>query len=358
MDRLTARWSYARWAPHIIMVIAVVVDVTTPADYTGVPLISAACVLAGAMMSFRGAAWAGVFALGITVLLEWRTEVLLSPMGWSAITNVVLATLIGLDMNRMVYRHNKRLASVRSMAETMQRAVLPNPPTHIGPLQVAAHYEAADAEARIGGDAFAIQDTPYGVRILIGDVRGKGTGAVSTTSTLIGAFREAAHYVSDIGELAIRLEQSLERESAEHQDDEHHEEFATALIAQIDHQGQTLLVINRGHPEPYLIRTGSVTALTATTPDVPLGIGALTRQRSGPDLFPLAPRDILLFVTDGVTEARAPDGAFYAPETELRLPRTRDITPAALLDELADAIHHWTGGPRDDDMATLALKIP
>ncbi|MFE4646286.1 PP2C family protein-serine/threonine phosphatase, partial [Streptomyces sp. NPDC056730] len=131
-----------------------------------------------------------------------------------------------------------------------------------------------------------------------------------------------------------------------------------ALIAQIDQQERKLLVINRGHPEPYLIRAGSITALTATTPDVPLGMGTLTGERSGPDLFPLAPRDVLLFVTDGVTEARAPDGTFYAPDTELRLSRTRPTAPAALLDELADAIHHWTGGPRDDDMATLAIKLP
>ncbi|MFJ9030548.1 hypothetical protein ACIRQP_18895 [Streptomyces sp. NPDC102274] len=32
--------------------------------------------------------------------------------------------------------------------------------------------------------------------------------------------------------------------------------------------------------------------------------------------------------------------------------------PAAVLDELTHAIHHWTGGPRDDDMATLAVRIP
>ncbi|MGK3092578.1 SpoIIE family protein phosphatase [Streptomyces sp. WAC01325] len=95
----------------------------------------------------------------------------------------------------------------------------------------------ADAEARIGGDAYAIQDTPFGIRILVGDIRGKGVGAVSITTTLIGAFREAAHHTSSLEELAERLEHSLERDQAQHSHPSHDEEFTTALIAEIDHAG-------------------------------------------------------------------------------------------------------------------------
>ncbi|MCM2388249.1 PP2C family protein-serine/threonine phosphatase [Streptomyces albipurpureus] len=332
-------------------------DATTPVPYTGVPLIATACVLAGATLTFRGALCVGVFALGATVLVDWHLGLLSSPMGWAEVLNVLLAALIGLDLNRMLARHDRHLAAARSVAETMQRAVLPTPPPHIMSLGVAARYEAADAEARIGGDAYAIQDTPYGVRILIGDVRGKGLGAVSATSTLIGAFRESAHYLPDIGELALRLEHALERDSAQHPHDDQVEEFTTALIAEIDHRSRTLQVINRGHPDPYLIRGGRITALTATTPDLPLGMGDLTAQRAEADHFPLFPGDVLLFVTDGVTEARNHHGTFYDPVTDLHLLTTEPTTPTAVLDELANGIHRWTGGPRDDDMATLAITV-
>ncbi|MFI1015907.1 PP2C family protein-serine/threonine phosphatase [Streptomyces sp. NPDC020965] len=356
MDRLTARWPYTRWFPLALIGVAAVVDALTPNTYTGVPLIASGCVLAGATLTFRGAVRVGVIALAVTVLLSWRAGELFSTTVWTEdVFNVLLSALIGLDVNRMLHRHGRRLATARSVAEAIQRAVLPTPPVRIGPLEVAARYEAADAEARIGGDAYAIQDTPFGVRILIGDVRGKGLGAVSTTSTLIGAFREAVHYTPDLGELAVRLEHSLERDSAQRPHDDSSEEFTTALIAEIDHGEHVLRVVNRGHPAPYLIRAGRVTALTATTPDLPLGMGGLTDRRAGPDSFPLSPGDVLLFVTDGVTEARKPSGDFYDPVTDLCLLGTGPADPAAVLDELAAAVHHWTGGAHDDDMATLAV---
>ncbi|WP_326696174.1 serine/threonine-protein phosphatase [Streptomyces sp. NBC_01754] len=355
MDRLTARWPSWRWAPPVLIAVATGVDLTTPAIYTAAPLTAAACVLAGAMLTLRGAVGTGVLALVLTVLLEWDSGRLAAAASWSEIVNVALAAALGIDMNQMLERRDRRIATVRSVAAAMQRAVLPTPPREIGPVRVAARYEAADAEARVGGDAYAIQDTPYGVRVLIGDVRGKGVEAVSTTATLIGAFREAAHYVPDIGELAVRLEDALERDSVRHDDDRRTEEFTTALLAEIDHGCGSLRVVNRGHPEPYLIRDGRVTALTPTTPDLPLSMGHLTDVRARPDVVPLSPGDVVLFVTDGVTEARTPEGAFYDPGNDPGLAAGEPATPDTVLDALEEAVHRWTGGSRDDDMATLAL---
>ncbi|MEU5398146.1 PP2C family protein-serine/threonine phosphatase [Streptomyces sp. NPDC005963] len=356
MDRLTAQWPYMRWLPLTIIVVTAAVDAATPAAYTGVPLIASACVLAGATLTFRATAWTGVLALGTTLLVNWHLGLLRQADGWDEVFNIVLSVIIGLDVNRMLDRYTRRLATVRSVAAAIQRAVLPEPPTRVGPLTVAARYEAADAEARIGGDAYAIQDTPYGVRILIGDVRGKGIGAVSTTSTLIGTFREAAYHVPDIQELGVRLEQSLERDRYQSPGPDHDEDFTTALIAEIDHQSHSLKLINRGHPNPYLVRAGQVTELIAATTDLPLGMGSLAAHRTTPDEFFLEPGDTLLLVTDGVTEARNPLGVFYDP-TGLHLPNGAPPTPATVLVSLADSVHLWTGGPRDDDMATLAVTI-
>lgn len=356
MDRLSARWPYLRWLPVGLIAVSTAVDSVTPAEYTSVPLVASACVLAGATLTLRGTAWAGVFALTATLVVNWQLGLLQTESGWVEVFNVLLATLIGLDVNRMLDRHGRRLAAARSVAGVMQRVVLPSPPARIGPLHVAARYEAADAEARIGGDAFAIQETPHGIRILIGDVRGKGLGAVSTTATLLGAFREAAHYAPGIGDLTDRLEQSLERDSALNPHRDRDEEFTTALLAEIDHQGHTLHILNRGHPAPYLIRAGRMTELTATSPGLPLGMGDLTDQRTTPDSFALSPDDTLLFLTDGVTEARNSRGAFYDP-ARLTTLGSGPHAPAVVLDALADDIHRWTGGPRDDDMATLAITI-
>ncbi|MGC5412651.1 hypothetical protein ACPXCX_54730, partial [Streptomyces sp. DT225] len=69
-------------------------------------------------------------------------------------------------INRVVRRGSDQLASARIIAETAMRAVLPAPPERIGGLQVAARYEAAQADEFVGGDLFAAADTPYGVRLV------------------------------------------------------------------------------------------------------------------------------------------------------------------------------------------------
>ncbi|MFG2841555.1 serine/threonine-protein phosphatase, partial [Kitasatospora sp. NPDC048296] len=120
-------------------------------------------------------------------------------------------TALGLDRQR-VQPHRARgpLGTVAQRRPDRaqrhrQRAVLPEPPRNIGPLTVAAGYTAAQAEARIGGDFFAVQETPFGVRMIIGDVRGKGLAAVAAVSIAIGAFRQEAEYAPSLVTLGRRM---------------------------------------------------------------------------------------------------------------------------------------------------------
>ena len=61
------------------------------------------------------------------------------------------------------------------------------------------------AEARIGGDLYEAVNTAHGVRLLIGDVRGKGLLAVETAAAMLAAFREAAYEVYTLAEVARRI---------------------------------------------------------------------------------------------------------------------------------------------------------
>ncbi|WP_327414822.1 hypothetical protein [Streptomyces sp. NBC_01233] len=92
---------------------------------------------------------------------------------------VVTVSGLALLVNRVVRRSGEQLASARGIAEAAQRAVPPKPAERIGGLHVSAWYEAAQADAFVGGDLYAVQDTPYGVRLAVGDVRGKGLGAAA-----------------------------------------------------------------------------------------------------------------------------------------------------------------------------------
>lgn len=64
----------------------------------------------------------------------------------------------------------------------------------------------------IGGDLYVVQDTPHGVRVMVGDVRGKGLGAVSAVCADLGAFRYAADEAEDLPGLVTALERALLRE--------------------------------------------------------------------------------------------------------------------------------------------------
>ncbi len=87
---------------------------------------------------------------------------------------LVTVTLAGTLASALRARRERVLAAVRSVAETAQHALLQPVPETVGPFQVAVRYSAAAAEARIGGDLYALIPTPYGVRMIVGDVRGKG----------------------------------------------------------------------------------------------------------------------------------------------------------------------------------------
>ncbi|MEV7024778.1 PP2C family protein-serine/threonine phosphatase, partial [Kitasatospora sp. NPDC093558] len=224
---------------------------------------------------------------------------------------------------------------------------------------VAACYRAAQTQALIGGDAYAVQETPYGVRLMIADVRGKGLPAVATVSVLLGAFRENAARASDLVALADALEQSLARESAHRDEEVRTEGFSTALLVEFPPGGDAVRVLSCGHPGPYVLdgATGGVRRLDAADPGLPLGMGALGPARSAPDRWPFPAGHTLLLVTDGVTEARDRAGRFYDPVTGLA-PLGPFAGPGEVLDALARDVAAWTGGPRDDDMAVLAVTRP
>jgi hypothetical protein len=149
----------------------------------------------------------------------------------------------------------QKLANVTSVAEVVQRALLPPLPRRVGPLELAVVYLAAAAEARVGGDLYEVARTPFGIRLVVGDARGKGLEAVEIAAGVLGVFREVAHGVYTLAEMARRLDASLARRPDAGQADgsRRHEEFVTAMLAEIDPCAGRLTLYNCGHPSPILL---------------------------------------------------------------------------------------------------------
>ena len=264
--------------------------------------------------------------------------------------------------------HEQQIADVASVAEAAQRAVLRPLPEQLGPLKLGVVYLAAAAEARVGGDLYEVTHTEgHGIRLIIGDVRGKGLGAVEVAADIIGRFREVAHNVGTLNEIAHRLDAGLSRRWGQY------EEFVTALLAEFDPDRGRLTILNCGHPPPLLISPadGEVTVLEVRAPAPPLGLTTLGSDAGAKEVYAFKPNDQLLLYTDGVTEARDANREFYPLDERVRAlaPRTQQKQSLAaklrgagaaptLLDLVRDDLLSYVGAPPEDDAALLLVRAP
>jgi serine phosphatase RsbU (regulator of sigma subunit) len=306
---------------------------------------------------------------GITVT-SGAHELPLAAAGAVAVT--MLVSVVGIRVGdgkatADAEQHEQQIANVASVAEAAQRAVLRPLPEQLGPLKLGVVYLAAAAEARVGGDLYEVASTKdNGIRLIIGDVRGKGLGAIEVAADIIGRFREVAHGVGTLNEVAHRLDAGLSRRWGQY------EEFVTALLAEIDPERGKLTILNCGHPPPILISPeDGVTVLEVRAPAPPLGLITLGSDAGAKEVVAFKPNDQLLLYTDGVTEARDASREFYpldervrllAPKAQPRLTRTGKLrangsTPS-LLDLVREDLLRYVGAPPDDDAALLLIRAP
>ncbi|MGP3926888.1 PP2C family protein-serine/threonine phosphatase [Streptomyces sp. 8N616] len=347
--------------PVALIVAVTVIDLLAPPHIHLGPLLVAAPAITA---SFAGPWLTGlvgalaVAAQTIIAILRDRDE-LFSANHQVQIAALALIGLFLVFFCRQRERHARKLDRVQSVSEATQRVVLRPLPHRLGPLRIASLYLAAEDEAQIGGDLYAATRTGTGVRLMIGDVRGKGLPSINDASVLMGAFREAAHRCATLFELADALETSICRHLAEYAHhaeapDELHEHFVTALILDIPDENSMAQMINCGHPPPLLLRKDHVTTLHARHPDSPLGLCDLPRAGFTVDPFTFEDDDTLLLYTDGVIEGRAPDGSFY-PLDE-RVARWTGSGPEALLHHIRDNLLTHVGGHLGDDAAMVAIQ--
>ncbi|MGQ3554752.1 PP2C family protein-serine/threonine phosphatase [Streptomyces rochei] len=346
-----------RLLPALLIVIAVLYDSFTPRYFTAGPLYTAAPLVAAAVYSRRGTVLTGITVVAVVIGLQLRKEVIHYVDSLTELITIATVAVLAVFVNAFVRRAGEQLVSVREIAEAAQRAVLPEPAERIGGFEIAACYEAAQADAFIGGDLYAVQDSPRGVRLVVGDVRGKGMGAVAAVAVVIGAFREAAEQEATLEAVAQRLERALAREGTRRDGLDAFEGFTTAVLAELPHGDGVVRILNRGHPPPLLLYAdGSLHPLTARESALPLGMGELGVWPDRAEQAPFPAGATLLLYTDGLSEARDAEGEFYDPHERLAGHMFRH--PADLLDALAEDVRRHSGGGMADDMALLAVRRP
>ncbi|WP_328421698.1 PP2C family protein-serine/threonine phosphatase [Streptomyces sp. NBC_00443] len=333
--------------PILIVSAIVLVELVCGSGMTWLPLLAVGPALAATTNGPRGVLWVGLLAAALGAILGVRDDAGARELA-VVLAALMAVTLAGSLASALRGRRERVLAAVRSVAEAAQHALLQPVPATVGPFQVAVRYSAAAAEARIGGDLYALVSTPYGVRMIVGDVRGKGLPAVGTAALVLGVFREAAYDEPDLLAVVARIERSLARNLGS-------DDFVTAVVAGYPRDGQ-LEVVNCGHAPPLLVRDSVVVPVDPERPAPPLGLRTLSGETPALQVLPFADGDQLLLYTDGVTEARDHQREFYPLADGLARHTCEEPahTVTALHDELLDHV----GGRLHDDAALLLLRMP
>ncbi|WP_349256499.1 PP2C family protein-serine/threonine phosphatase [Streptomyces sp.] len=330
------------------MAVVAAVDVIAGPSVGFLPLVSLGPAFAGLVGGWRRTALIGGLALVVCLGLGlYDNQLFVGRRGFTALASVAGVTAAGLLAAVMRQKREAELASVRSIAEVAQRVLLRPVPRSAGHLRVAVSYTSAVAEARIGGDLYEVVASPDGVRVIVGDVQGKGLEAVETAALVLGAFREAAHDEPDLQRVGARIERAVDRELQG-------EKFVTAVLAEVSGD-RSVTLLNYGHPAPVVVRPdGAVHFAAPPRNALPLGLGIHGADAPRPYETDFTPGDQLLLYTDGVTEARDRTNRFY-PLAE-RAVLLKDPDPETALQTLRRDLVQHVEGPLHDDAAMLLLR--
>ncbi len=248
---------------------------------------------------------------------------------------------------------NSRLYSERmAISQSLQRSLLPPELPHVPNVEVEVIYRAAGEGNEVGGDfydLFPIRDGAYG--FAIGDVCGTGPEAAAVTGLARHALRLLAR--EGFGGPAV-----LERLNAAILDEGARSRFLTLLYGELwpQEDGSAILkVVCAGHPLPLRLRPDG-TVEPAAEPQPLLGV--MEDLELYEQMVTLDPGDVLLCVTDGVTERR--EGTRMLGDDGLAdvLATCTGLTAGAVAARILRAVERFAAEPASDDMAILAMRVP
>ncbi len=289
-----------------------------------------ACARLGARATLTTAAW--VLVLAVTVGVVRHVDA--GPQLAVEYLVLLVGGLAAVHIAREAAACSSRLYRLGEVAQATQAALLRPVDARFGDIGVHTRHHCAVAPATVGGDVYAVAETPYGLRVFIGDVRGHGLDAVCVNAAAADGFRDLAYVTEDLTELAVRLDARLAPVLGP-------EDFVTAVFAEFA-PGEVRLV-NCGHPPP--LRMGAHPKfLTPVTCSLPLDLGC-TPARSR---YWLQSGDRLLLYTDGLVEAWNASGEEFP-----LLDRAR---PAAGYDQPPVSGRELMTGPRSFASAVASAR--
>ena len=202
----------------------------------------------------------------------------------------------------------QELLSAQELLQVLIPEALPSLPGYA----LTSSYRPAQ---EVGGDFFQIIPLPDGSYVIaLGDVSGKGLRAAMAVSLIVGTVRTLADFSHSPALILSGLNRRLHNRLQGG--------FATCLVLHLDAHGRCTLA-NAGHPAPFL--NGHEVALTGTLP-----LGVLAEATYEESQLQLQIQDFLVLYSDGLLEARNPQGEIFSFDRLATLVANRPSAEQAL----------------------------
>ena len=233
----------------------------------------------------------------------------------------------------------------QTIAETLQRSVLPVSLPRVEGIQLAARYLPGTAELDVGGDWFDALSLPDGrLGLVVGDVVGKGVAAAATMAQLRNAMRAFSLDRMKPSSTIARLNRLAEAvvETA----------FATIVYVVVDPVARVARITSAGHPPPLVLYPDGTATLVEGGRGLPLGAGPDTKYRQAVVELPVG--TVLLLYTDGLIERRGrpiDDGLDDLKRAAAEGPSEPEELVEHILERLVG------DAERGDDIALLAVRM-
>jgi PAS domain S-box-containing protein len=234
-------------------------------------------------------------------------------------------------------------------ASDVQRRLYPAAAPAVSGLDLAADTFPALATCGDYYDYLRLSNGSLG--IVIGDVSGHGLGPALIMAETRAYLRFLSASCPDPGEVLTKINQVLFEDLDENR-------YVALILAHVDPSARRLTYVNAGHTAAYhLDRTGAVKAAMESCA-LPLGVmpGTTFPAIENP---PLEDGDVVVFLTDGITEAENAAGDYFGPEAALDVVRAHLDAPAQeLVRRLREATRAFAGdAPQQDDITVLVCKV-
>ncbi|MCK4857730.1 MAG: SpoIIE family protein phosphatase [candidate division Zixibacteria bacterium] len=241
----------------------------------------------------------------------------------------------------------QRLEEEMNFARAIQRDLLPKQFPRGDDYSLSAYSEPS---RQVGGDYFDFITTPRNtVGIVLADVSGKGMPAALLASQLHAAVRSEINHNLEATEMLANVNELVHQATSS-------EKFATLFFADFDPETKMLRYANAGHNYPIHLSDSEKTGLLQ---EGGLLLGAFPGVTYKQDEIKLADNDVVLFYTDGLSEAENEEEEQYGEERIINvLSRHRHLPPAQIQQRILEDVKSFAGNASfGDDMTLIVLKV-